>query len=70
MKKTICRVISVWDKLLQSKTTGGDNSHPIRRKPEPSARTVDELEFFDGITCVDLFAWNDPRKRIAVFRVI
>jgi predicted RNA methylase len=31
--------------------------------------TVDELEFFGEIDCGDLFAGNDPRERIAVFRL-
>ena len=31
--------------------------------------TVDELEFYDEIDCGNLFAGNDPRERIAVFRL-
>ena len=29
--------------------------------------TVDELEFYDEISCEDLFEGNDPRERIMVF---
>ena len=29
--------------------------------------TVDELEFFDEISCEDLFEGNDPRERIMIF---
>ena len=32
--------------------------------------SVDELEVFDEIDCGDLFAGNDPRERIAVFRLV
>ena len=32
--------------------------------------TVDELEFYDEIDCGDLFTGNDPRERIAVFRLV
>jgi len=31
--------------------------------------TVDELEFYDEITCDDLFAGNDPRERIVIFQL-
>ena len=31
--------------------------------------TVDELEFYDEIECDDLFAGNDPRERIIIFRL-
>ena len=31
--------------------------------------TVDELEFYDEIECDDLFAGNDPRERIMIFRL-
>ena len=31
--------------------------------------TVYELEFFGEIDCGDLFDGNDPRERIAVFRL-
>ena len=31
--------------------------------------TLDELEFYDEIDCDDLFATNDPRERIMVFRL-
>ena len=31
--------------------------------------TVDELEFYDEIACDDLFAGNDPRERIMIFRL-
>ena len=31
--------------------------------------TVDELEFYDEIECEDLFAGNDPRERIMIFRL-
>ena len=31
--------------------------------------TVDELEFYDEIVCGDLFAGNDERERIMVFRL-
>ncbi len=31
--------------------------------------TVDELEFYDEIACGDLFAGNDPRERIVIFRL-
>ena len=31
--------------------------------------TVDELEFYDEIMCVDLFAGNDPRERIMIFQL-
>lgn len=30
--------------------------------------TVDELEFYEEISCMDLFEGNDPRERIAIFR--
>ena len=32
--------------------------------------SVDELEFIGEIDCGDLFAGNDPRERIAVFRLV
>lgn len=31
--------------------------------------TVDELEFYDEIECVDLFEGNDPRERIMIFQL-
>ena len=31
--------------------------------------TVDELEYYDEIECGDLFAGNDPRERIMIFRL-
>ena len=31
--------------------------------------TVDELEFYDEISCGDLFDGNDPREKIAVFKL-
>ena len=31
--------------------------------------TVEELEFYDEIECDDLFAGNDPRERIMIFRL-
>ena len=31
--------------------------------------TVDKLEFYDEIACGDLFAGNDPRERIVIFRL-
>lgn len=31
--------------------------------------TVDELEFYDEISCHDLFAGNDPRERILIFQL-
>lgn len=31
--------------------------------------SVDELEVYDEVDCGDLFAGNDPRERIAVFRL-
>lgn len=31
--------------------------------------TVDELEFFDDIDCMDLFPGEDPREKILIFRV-
>lgn len=31
--------------------------------------TLDELAFFDEIPCGDLFTGNDPRERIAIFRL-
>jgi len=31
--------------------------------------TVNELEFYDEIACVDLFAGNDPRERIMIFQL-
>lgn len=31
--------------------------------------TVDEVELFDEIGCGDLFSGNDPRERIAIFRL-
>jgi len=30
---------------------------------------VDELEFFDEISCDDLFSGNDPRERILIFQL-
>lgn len=32
--------------------------------------TLDALEFFDEIPCGDLFTGNDPRERIAIFRLV
>ena len=34
-----------------------------------SLMTVEELEFFDEISCDDLFAGSDPRERILIFRL-
>ena len=31
--------------------------------------TVDELEFYDEITCTDLFDGNDRRERVMIFRL-
>ena len=31
--------------------------------------TVNELEFYDEITCDDLFEGNDPRERIMIFQL-
>ncbi len=31
--------------------------------------TIDELEFYDEIVCVDLFEGNDPRERIMIFQL-
>lgn len=31
--------------------------------------TVDELEFYDEISCEDLFEGNDPRERIMIFAI-
>ena len=31
--------------------------------------TMEELEFYDEIECDDLFAGNDPRERILIFRL-
>ena len=31
--------------------------------------TVDELMFYDEISCQDLFNENDPRERIILFQV-
>ena len=31
--------------------------------------TVDELEFYDEIMCIDLFPGSDPRERILIFRL-
>lgn len=31
--------------------------------------TVEELEFYDEIVCVDLFEGSDPRERILIFRL-
>ena len=31
--------------------------------------TVDELDFYDEISCDDLFEGNDPRERIMIFQL-